>query len=73
MSDGRMNSVSVVIVTWNSAIHIGGCITSVIDASEEVLGPLDIVVVDNKSSDDTLQVLLQILEFRRRLEMQCLS
>ena len=46
MSDGRMNSVSVVIVTWNSAIHIGGCITSVIEASEEVLGPLDIVVVD---------------------------
>ena len=51
-----MNSVSVVIVTWNSASHIGACVTSVIDASDEVLGPLDIVVVDNKSGDGTLQV-----------------
>ena len=68
MSDGRMNSVSVVIVTWNSAIHIGGCITSVIDASEEVLGPLYIVVVDNKSSDDTLQVVESEFSDVRRVQ-----
>ena len=56
MSKGRMNSVSVVIVTWNSASHIRACVTSVRDASDEVLGPLDVVVVDNKSGDGTLQL-----------------
>ena len=68
MSAGRMNSVSVVIVTWNSASHIGACVTSVIDASHEVLGPLDIVVVDNKSGDGTLQVVESAFPDVRRVQ-----
>ena len=56
MSGGLMNSVSVVIVTWNSARHVGGCLTSVVNASHEVSGPIDVVVVDNNSGDDSLQV-----------------
>ncbi len=68
MSAGRMNSISVVIVTWNSASHIGACVTSVIDASHEVLGPLDIVVVDNKSGDGTLQVVESAFPDVRRVQ-----
>lgn len=56
MSGVLMDSVSVVIVTWNSAGHVVGCLASVVRASDEVLGPIDIVVVDNNSGDDTLQV-----------------
>jgi GT2 family glycosyltransferase len=46
--------VSVVIVTWNSAAVIGECLRSISASRSEV--PLEVLVVDNSSSDDTIEV-----------------
>ncbi len=52
-----MSSVSVLIVNYNGAQFIGACIESVL--ASKGLDHLDIVVVDNCSTDDSLQVLSQ--------------
>ena len=46
----QSGSVEVVVVTWNSAGHIGPCVESIVAA-----GALPIIV-DNGSMDDTLEV-----------------
>jgi GT2 family glycosyltransferase len=49
-------SVSVTIVTYNSAGYIGPCLESVLRQSRR---PLEIVIVDNASTDDTRNVLVR--------------
>lgn len=48
-------SVSVVIVNWNAAAVIGACIKSLLD--QDYPGPVEIIVVDNASTDASLRVL----------------
>ncbi len=51
-SGERALGVSVVVVTYNSGHCVGACLRSV----EELLAPDEIVVVDNGSDDDSLEV-----------------
>lgn len=44
--------ISIVIVTWNSAKHIPRCLKSL---SEQTFANFEIILVDNGSTDDTLQ------------------
>lgn len=46
--------ISVAIVTWNSADYIETCLRSLADANSE---DLEIIVIDNQSSDSTMEVL----------------
>jgi len=45
--------VSVIIVNWNGAEHLRVCLPSLASQS---FGPLEIIVVDNRSSDDSAEV-----------------
>ena len=48
-------SVSVIIVNWNAAAVIGACITSLL--GQDYPGQVEIIVVDNASTDASLHVL----------------
>ena len=48
--------VSAIVVTWNSAREIGACLHSLVAARDETSGGLEIIVVDNDSSDETAEV-----------------
>lgn len=52
--------LSVVIVTWNSEHEIGECLNSIIDNTKDL--NYEIVIVDNNSSDNTLDVAGKIAE-----------
>jgi N-acetylglucosaminyl-diphospho-decaprenol L-rhamnosyltransferase len=52
MGDGPL--LSVVIVTWNSAPVVGGCLDAL--AANPPSGPWEAIVVDNGSSDATAEV-----------------
>lgn len=58
MSQLALRSVSVVVVTWNSAMDILRCLKSVDVSRLDVALPLDVVVIDNGSVDKTV-VLVQ--------------
>lgn len=45
--------VSVIIPAWNEAKHIGDCLRSV---AAQTLQPDEVIVVDNKSTDDTATI-----------------
>ncbi len=45
--------VTAVVVNWNAGDHLGHCLEALVAQSEDV--DLDVVVVDNASSDDSLQ------------------
>lgn len=49
-----MRIVSAVTITWNSADVIGGCLESLFAQGDVAGGPLDVVVVDNASTDGTV-------------------
>jgi GT2 family glycosyltransferase len=49
-----LTSVSVTLVTYNSRLYLEACLRSVLAQSHS---PLEIVVVDNSSSDDTREIL----------------
>jgi GT2 family glycosyltransferase len=49
-----MNSISIVIVTWNSVDEIIPCLRSVLSGIHISSIPSEIIVVDNNSTDDTL-------------------
>lgn len=51
--------VTAVVVSWNSAEDLGDCVASLLAQDH---GPLDVVVVDNASTDDTLRVLASLGE-----------
>lgn len=72
---GPMNAeardpVAVIVVTWNSADDIAGCLSSVIQATES---SDEIVVVDNGSRDETVAVIsnefpnVRVIETSRNL------
>lgn len=47
-----MSIISVIIVTWNSRDTIGRCISSIVETKYR---PLEIILVDNNSSDGTVE------------------
>lgn len=49
-----MDRVAAVVVTWDSAAHVGRCLAA-LDALEH--DPLELVVVDNASTDRTLVII----------------
>lgn len=53
---GGARSVSVIVVTYNSEHEIGDCVASVVSRSAEEGIDLELIVVDNDSSDSTLSV-----------------
>ena len=59
MTSFPLRSVSAVVVTWNSAADIGPCLNALMAASAEIPGSLDILVVDNDSSDSTVALVLE--------------
>jgi GT2 family glycosyltransferase len=48
--------VSAVVVTWNSAADIESCLRALTASGDEIPGSLDVVVVDNDSTDDTVKL-----------------
>lgn len=61
------STVRVVIPTFNRAASVGRAVTSVLDQSYE---PLEVVVVDDGSTDDTAQVLATLADPRLRVLRQ---
>ena len=59
MKSSPLQSVSAVVVTWNSAADIGPCLMSLIRAGDEVSGTLDITVIDNNSDDASADIVRQ--------------
>lgn len=53
-----MADVSVIIVTWNSTKVFSRCIDSVISNASKL--SLEIIVIDNHSSDDTFQIINKV-------------
>ena len=47
-------SVSIIIITYNSELHIIDCINSLL---AQTFGNVEIVVVDNNSTDNTISVI----------------
>ena len=62
LSNFRQPSVSVTIVTFNSAAFIERCLESVF---RQTWQPLDIIVVDNASSDNTRNLLVRYADRAR--------
>jgi len=54
-----LQSVSAVVVTWNSAADIAPCLSALVAAGDEIPGPLDIIVIDNDSADRTITIVGQ--------------
>lgn len=72
-SSVEVPSVDIVVVTYNSARHIGDCLENILSQGE-LKDRVSVIVVDNHSSDETLGVLkgfegrlpsLQIIKNRR--------
>ena len=52
--DRILESLSIVIVTFNSSAHLGKCIDSILSSASL---PYEIIIIDNNSSDDTAKIL----------------
>lgn len=50
-----IKTVAVVVVTYNSAMVLGACLSALLDASLGV-EITDVIIVDNASTDDTLKI-----------------
>ena len=59
MNTAPLQSVSAVVVTWNSADDIESCLSALIAAGDEIPGPVDVSVIDNDSSDGTVAIVGQ--------------
>lgn len=59
-----MKKVSIIIPMHNSSLHIEECINSVLNQSYK---ELEIIAVDDKSTDNTIQIVEQIKDERIRL------
>ena len=57
VSSAPRQSVTAVVVTWNSAADIALCLDALTAASREACATLDIIVIDNDSSDDTVEII----------------
>ena len=51
---GDHDSLSVIIVTYQNAAEIGQCLRMVDQATPDI--PMDVIIVDNASADDTVAV-----------------
>ncbi len=49
-------AISVVVPAFNEAGYIAGTIRSVLEAKKRYQGPVEIIVVDNNSTDDTAEI-----------------
>lgn len=49
----KVSVISVILVTWNSSDEISGCINSVLKNHSSDNSEIEIIVVDNNSTDDT--------------------
>lgn len=49
----RNSSVTAIVVTYNSSAHLGDCLKGLLD---DPSGPGQVVVVDNASADDSLEI-----------------
>jgi GT2 family glycosyltransferase len=47
--------VDVVIVNWNSGLHLSRCVESLAHAVQDLLPPARVIIVDNGSTDQSLQ------------------
>ena len=54
VSRSALDSISVVIVTWNSSADVRRCLTAVEGSRSDVSVPLDVIVIDNGSVDETV-------------------
>lgn len=50
---GKMKSISIVIPVYNEEQHIAGCLDAI---ARQAVKPLEVIVVDNNSSDDTAAI-----------------
>ncbi|WP_431628150.1 glycosyltransferase family 2 protein [Alkalinema pantanalense] len=49
-------SVSVIVPAYNEAVNIEGCLLSILESSEQPIGQLEVWVVDDQSTDQTLAI-----------------
>jgi GT2 family glycosyltransferase len=49
--------ISVIIVTWNSSQEIGACLESVLKQRSQTDEEIEIIIVDNNSQDNTVQLI----------------
>lgn len=61
--EGQLATVSVIIPAYNEADNIEGCVTSVLNSTSLSPETLEVWVVDDQSSDDTLEI-VQSLQSR---------
>lgn len=59
VSAATLQSVTAVVVTWNSAADIEPCLTALIEGGRAAGAQLDITLIDNCSSDMTVDVVRQ--------------
>jgi len=63
-----LQSVTAVVVTWNSAADLKPCLTALIEGGREARLQLDIMVIDNCSSDTTAEIVRQRFPSTRLVE-----
>ncbi|MQY03481.1 glycosyltransferase family 2 protein [Actinomadura macrotermitis] len=63
------DGVSVVVVTYRNAVHIEGCAAALRAAAPKV--PLELIVVDNDSGDDTAELARKAAPDARVIESGC--
>ena len=73
MNSSSLRSVSTVVVTWNSAADVEPCLRALRAAGGVVSGLVDITIVDNNSSDSTVEIVrrrfphVRVVEAHRNL------
>lgn len=53
-------SVSVIVPAYNEAVNIEGCLLSILESSERPDGQLEVWIVDDQSTDQTLSIVQQL-------------
>ncbi len=66
LNDGYVNPVSVIVVTYNSAKDISNCLASL---SVSLRSKDEVIVVDNKSSDDTNKIVKAFIKDKKNFRL----
>ena len=66
MAEIKKDSVSIIIVTWNSAKFIADCLESILEQSYR---NFEIIVVDNNSEDETVRLVQKFRKKFKRLKI----